>query len=108
MPDTLTYNKYIRTSKGSFRVSNRCSYKHDRLLFVIDGGNKVKEANALIPYMRSGDIIILHDFEGTGNDAEWTNFEVSKQDMQHILANHNIQTTHPELEDYMWACAIKV
>lgn len=92
-------------------VSEKVKYfisQADRLLIVVDGGNKVKEANAIIPLMRSGDYIILHDYEGTGNDEEWNKFEVSKKDMQQLVASHDIQTTYPELEDYMWACAVKV
>lgn len=83
----------------------------DRLLVVVDGGNKKEEAKALAPYLRKGDYIMLHDYKGIYGDnphaSEWNKFEVSEQDLIDVASHGELKIVHQEFEAVVWGCAQK-
>ena len=82
--------------------------KADRLLVVVDGGNKKEEAKAIAPYLREGDYMMLHDYKGLQNNEEWNKYEVSEQDLIDIATNGNLEIVHKEFEAVVWGCMQKM
>ena len=79
-----------------------------RLLVVVDGGNKNYEAHAIAPYLRKDDLMIIHDYKGLRNNKEWDKWEVSEQDLINIATSNKLKITHLELESVVWGCMQKI
>ena len=83
-------------------------YRADRLLVVVDGGNKIEEAKAIAPYLHEGDYMMLHDYKGLPDHPEWNKCEVSEQDLIDIATIGNLKIVHKELEAAVWGCMQKM
>jgi len=105
--------KNIKVPNIEFYVGNVFRYKDESLikeeeitnfiskdhtnLFLCDGGYKVKEFITLCPYLKSGDVIMLHDyapnkeiFESEYKDKIWNWMEVTDKDILPCIEKYNL------------------
>lgn len=84
-------------------------------LLLCDGGNKIFEFNTLAPFLKSGDIIMAHDyaydqekFKNSIYNKIWNWHEISNSDISEISTQENL---HPVMqEDFdrcVWVCKTK-
>ena len=71
-----------------------------KVLLLCDGGNKVKEFNTFAPYLKSGDMIMAHDYAGRTCDWQWV--EISDDDIEDVVEDERLQ---PNKQDVMGAAA---
>lgn len=84
-------------------------------LVLCDGGNKVNEFNQIAPLLKSGDVIMCHDYVETHElfineykDVIWNWCEVQEKDIQQICVKENLENFMKESFDkIVWACKIK-
>lgn len=95
-------------------ITNFISKDHTNL-FLCDGGYKVKEFITLCPYLRSGDVIMLHDyapnkeiFESEYKDKIWNWMEVTDQDILPCIEKYNLSYYRMDLIKLSaWVALIK-
>jgi hypothetical protein len=62
--ECINYIKLLINSKG-------------KTLFLCDGGNKIQEFNIYSEFLKSGDVIMLHDYADSPNESEnWEKLKV--------------------------------
>lgn len=87
-----------------------------RTLVVCDGGDKPKEFNTFSKYLKSGDVIIAHDY--SENDEEWrdkTNFwqwpyeaDTYPHSIEEAVKENNLEPyKYDEFKFLLWASYIK-
>ena len=77
-------------------------------LVLCDGGNKIKEFNTLSKFLKTGDIIMCHDYSKDRNFFEnevknkiWNFCESTYKDIEASVLEYNLQ---PFKEDIFWKC----
>ncbi len=88
---------------------------HKKVLLLCDGGNKKEEFNLYSKYIKSGDIIMAHDycesveiFEGEIKNKIWDWFEISYEDIKNsVLNNDLVKYNKVDFKRAVWACYIK-
>ena len=86
-----------------------------RTLVLCDGGNKIKEFNLLSNYIKSGDIIMAHDyspnyeyFNEHTDKILWNWFEISDDDINECVVKNDLV---PYMDDIfrqaVWVCKIR-
>jgi predicted O-methyltransferase YrrM len=90
--------------------------KSEGLTIVLcDGGNKIKEFNQISPLLKSGDIIMAHDycensnlFESDYKDKIWNWCEIQERDIEVICQQENLEDFMKEyFNKIVWVCKIK-
>jgi len=120
------YSKYIE-----FYVGNIFNYRENTLtkpeaitdfisptevnLFLCDGGNKISEFNAIAPLLKSGDVIMAHDYAPNPEirDNEyvnkiWNHWEISDEDIEKAVQDSGLVDYDVEFfKPTAWVCMIK-
>ena len=84
-------------------------------LVLCDGGNKILEFNILSNFLKSGDIIMAHDyakdhekFVNEINLKYWNWHEISEKDIEDACERNNLIPYRQEIfDDAVWVCKIK-
>lgn len=84
-------------------------------LVLCDGGNKIKEFNQISPLLKSGDIIMAHDFcdnselfESEYKDKIWNWCEIQQKDIQDACDQENlVDFMKEDFNKIVWVCKIK-
>lgn len=84
-------------------------------LVLCDGGHKISEFNLLSKYIKSGDIIMAHDYadniEHFKNNIEykyWNWLEITDNDISNAcLLNNLVSYRKDEFDKAVWVCKIK-
>jgi cephalosporin hydroxylase len=83
-----------------------------KVLLLCDGGNKKEEFNRYSEYLKSGDVIMAHDychdrdlFENEIKDTIWNWFEISFSDIENSVKDNNL-IIYPKVDfkNAVWAC----
>lgn len=82
---------------------------------LCDGGSKKNEFNILSKLLKSGDIIMAHDyspnpeyFEEHINNKIWKWFEIQDSDIQESVDKYNLEPfMQDEFQQVVWLCKIK-
>ena len=120
------YSKYIE-----FYVGNIFNYRENSLtlpdaitdfvsqtevnLFLCDGGNKISEFNTIAPLLKSGDVIMAHDYapnqEIRDNDYVnkiWNHWEISDEDIEKSVQDYGLVDYDVDFfKPTAWVCKIK-
>lgn len=87
---------------------------HKKTLILCDGGNKIKEFNTFVNYLKLGDIIMAHDyapssdvFEQKYKDKIWNWMEISEKDIKSAIDKFKLKDFHKEFEEVAWVCKSK-
>lgn len=90
--------------------------KSDGITIVLcDGGNKIKEFNQIAPLLKTGDILMAHDyvdtmelFENEYKDKIWNWCEITRQDIEQITQLENlIDYMKEDFNKIVWVCKMK-
>ena len=84
-------------------------------LVLCDGGSKVNEFIILSKYLKSGDIIMAHDYVDTKEnflenyrDKIWNWREIGEEDIKETCEKYNLKSLMKETFDkVVWVCKIK-
>jgi cephalosporin hydroxylase len=84
-------------------------------IVLCDGGNKIAEFNILSEFLKSGDIILAHDyafdnstFESSIKNKYWNWHEISEADILPSVQKYNLKPYMKEVfEKAVWVCKIK-
>ena len=85
------------------------------VIVLCDGGNKIKEFNLLSQYLKTGDIIMAHDygydtetFSKKINKVYWNWHEISESDIDESVKKYNLKPyMQDEFDRAVWVCKIK-
>lgn len=83
-----------------------------RALLLCDNGNKIKEVELFIPYLKSGDVIMAHDYHPNVSEYAkrrhiWKDCEITEANMKY----NTLKTYPPYSEEFIeifWGCKIKI
>lgn len=83
-----------------------------KVLLLCDGGNKIEEFNRYSEYLKSGDVIMAHDychdrdlFENEIKNKIWNWFEISFSDIENSIKDNNLYLySKVDFKDAVWAC----
>lgn len=86
-----------------------------RAIIFIDGGNKKAEFNCLAEFIKTGDVILAHDYIDTKEnfilkykDKIWNWCEVTEEDIKDSCIRYGLQPyLQEDMEKVVWACRIK-
>lgn len=88
--------------------------KSGKSLVMCDGGNKIKEFNSYVSYLKLGDIIMAHDyapnqeiFESKYKDKIWNWMEINDNDIQKSVDTYQLKDYYKPFEDVAWVCKSK-
>ena len=84
-------------------------------IVLCDGGNKIAEFNILSEFLKSGDIILAHDyafdnatFRSEIKGKYWNWHEISESDILPCIKQYNLKSYMKEtFEKAVWVCKIK-
>jgi cephalosporin hydroxylase len=84
-------------------------------IVMCDGGSKKNEFNILARFLKSGDIIMAHDysptleyFEEHINNKIWNWLEIQDSDIQESVSKYNLEPFMQEdFQQVVWVCKIK-
>ncbi len=126
----FSYKKYVET----FLNERGCTYhvlderddiykttvidllsNNGKALLLCDGGNKKEEFNRYSEYLKSGDIIMAHDyshditvFENEIKNKFWNWFEISFSDIKESVEKFDLtEYQKVDFKHAVWACFIK-
>lgn len=85
-------------------------------LVLCDGGDKPREFRTFAPHLKSGDIIMAHDyaptleyFQGVMFNQHWNWLEITEADVQPVSKAHGlIPHMQDEFQRVAWACRRKL
>lgn len=118
--NTNFVNKNINLTEGdvfddkiSAQIINQIS-QTGKTLVLCDGGNKIKEFNFFSQFLKSGDIIMAHDyapnkdiFEVQYKDKIWNWHEIDDSHIQQSCDNNFLKKYYSEFEQIAWTCRQK-
>lgn len=85
-----------------------------RALLLCDGGDKIREFNTYSAFLKTGDVIMAHDyaedkaeFEKNIRNKVWNWHEISAADIKSACDSHGLKDYHPEFRSVAWVCKIK-
>lgn len=123
--DQLMKNKHFASRNIDMRICNIFEPKNleevhqmilssGKTLVLCDGGNKVREFNTISNFLKSGDIIMAHDyapnrdiFEKKYKDKIWNWLEIQDLDIEDAVNMNNLKDYHKEFNEVAWVCKIK-
>jgi predicted O-methyltransferase YrrM len=84
-------------------------------LVLCDGGSKKNEFNLISNLIKSGDVIMAHDYSPSEayfqehiNNKIWNWFEISNDDIADPISRNNLESLmEDEFNNIVWACKIK-
>jgi len=84
-------------------------------IVMCDGGSKKNEFKILSEYLKSGDIIMAHDYSQDEEyfkehilDKIWNWMEIQESDIEESVLKHNLEPfMAKEFQDVVWVCKIK-
>lgn len=83
-------------------------------LVLCDGGNKIKEFNTYVDYIKLGDIIMAHDYAPNQDiflqkykDKIWNWMEINDTDIELSVKKHKLKDYYKPFEDIAWVCKSK-
>jgi hypothetical protein len=84
-------------------------------LVLCDGGNKINEFKLISPLLKSGDVIMAHDysyskevFEERVNNKIWNWCEITNSDIEDTVIKNNLESfMEDEFNNIVWTCKIK-
>lgn len=87
----------------------------DRCIVLCDGGHKISEFNLLSKYLKSGDIIMAHDYASTPEyfeefikNKQWNWLEITDNDIEDAVVLNNLQPyMKKSFDNAVWVCKIK-
>lgn len=92
------------------QIINKCN----RALILCDGGNKIKEFNTFAPILKTGDILMAHDymedekFKKETFEKKWNSCEIMYKDIKNSVENNDLHLIYPEVfNPVFWVCSIK-
>lgn len=118
-------------AKIDLRIKNVFNHQYDDLIEVdeiqsyiqqpgttivlCDGGSKKNEVNILSKYLKTGDIIMAHDyspnseyFEEHIRDKIWNWHEIQDSDIEETVNKYNLKPfMQEEFQKVVWVCKIK-
>jgi len=88
---------------------------HKTTLILCDGSKNIKEFNVLSKYIKSGDIIMIHDyakdqetFDNFIKEKVWNWFEVSEKDLEESSRKYGLEPfMESKLDSVAWGSKIK-
>ena len=85
-----------------------------KALVVCDGGSKIREMIMYSDLLKSGDIILCHDyaesreeFNNSINKKIWSWCEITYQDIQEVHGILDKHTLYNEFKNCVWGCFVK-
>jgi len=104
------------TTLDDTAIQKLISNPNNRILLLCDGGCKKCEFNLLSKYLKSGDIIMAHDyapnreyFEQHIKNKIWNWHEIQDSDIEHSIKDNNLQPyMRDEFINVAWACFQKI
>ncbi len=89
--------------------------QYGRTLILCDGGNKIREFNIFSDFLKSGDVIMAHDFARDGEtfeaeikDTIWNWLEIQERDIRDCCNKNNLEDYFDnKFEEIAWCCKIK-
>jgi hypothetical protein len=84
-------------------------------LLVCDGPDKVAEVTRFAPYLKTGDLVMAHDyaesrdvFDRTQHGRTWNYCEITEADIAGVVAAHRLDAVCPDvLAPGAWMCKVK-
>lgn len=128
---TKSHLQNLSTTNIEFYIGNIFVYRDESLLhpteitnflsqnktnlILCDGGNKIKEFNTLCKYLKTGDVIMAHDyapnkevFESEYKGKIWNWMEVTDSDIEKSVKKHNLEYYNMDLiQPSAWVSFIK-
>ena len=85
----------------------------ENTLVLCDNGNKIQEVWGLSPYLKSGCVIMAHDYFYDAPtfyiESSWPVCEICFNDIRPLLASYGLQQYHSEIMDKgLWLSLIKI
>ena len=85
---------------------------HGKALLLCDGGNKKEEFQRYSEFLKSGDVIMAHDYSESTNvfkeeieNKHWNWFEISFDDIKESVEKHNLHKYEKvDFKYAVWAC----
>lgn len=85
---------------------------HGKVLLLCDGGNKKEEFQRYSEFLKSGDVIMAHDYSEDMNvfkteieNKHWNWFEISLADISESVNKHNLKKYEKvDFKFAVWAC----
>lgn len=115
--------KIIEALSGKFRqrdiFKDEENLKKDikrkgKTLVLCDGGNKIKEFKYIAPFLKTGDILMAHDYMENEDvklkclNKEWGSCEIMDKDVKEELELYNLIPIYKEIFDSVfWLCVTK-
>lgn len=136
--DVIETNRYYLQSaidqgaKIDLRIKNVFNHIYDDLIeekeisdyiqqpgpsiVLCDGGSKKNEHNIICKYMKSGDVIMAHDYSPTQeyfekyiNGKVWNWHEIQDSDIEEYCVKYNlIPHMQEDFQKVVWSCKIKI
>ena len=85
-----------------------------RTLVLCDGGNKITEFNRLSYLLKTGDIIMAHDYVQTPEFFEahiqpsiWSSYEITDADISKAVRDNRLIRRYTDFDYVVWACMEK-
>lgn len=84
-------------------------------IIMCDGGSKKDEFRILSPFLKSGDIIMAHDYASTSeyfekniNNKVWNWHQIQDSDIQESIERYGLESfMEEEFKKVVWVCKIK-
>lgn len=84
-------------------------------IILCDGGSKKNEFRILSKFLKTGDIIMAHDYSSTTeyfqnyiNNKIWNWHEIQDSDIEECVKNYNLEPyMQDEFQKVVWVCKIK-
>lgn len=87
---------------------------HGKSLVLCDGGNKIKEFNTYVDYIKLGDIIMAHDYAPSQDiftqkykDKIWNWMEINDSHIELSVKKYKLKDYYKSFEDIAWVCKSK-
>lgn len=106
---------YAVDALNSTVLEYHVKYAEGPALVLCDGGNKPAEFNRYAKFLRSGDVIMAHDyaadhqtFKDVMQNRHWNWWEISDKDIAAVCESHDLQPfMQDEFARVAWACRRK-
>ena len=110
-----TEGSSFKLKENSLKDINNFLLKDSPNIIICDGGNKKMEFDVFSDLMKSGDIIMVHDyaenndvFQNKIKDKTWNWFEIQESDIKESSERNNLDFfMKDEFEKLAWSCKIK-
>lgn len=106
---------YAVDALNSTVLEYHVKYAEGPALVLCDGGNKPAEFNRYAKFLRSGDIIMAHDyapdhdtFKNVMQNQHWNWWEINEKDITEVCQTHELEPfMQDEFQRVAWCCRRK-